>query len=115
VLLGVLVHAFNNLIYVCAARALGIELSPMIVFFGSSLQIMATIVPASINGIGLREAAAVALYASPAVGLSLAEAMLIPIVGIAAEYTVSAFGIIPFVLRRRGPAGIVVDDPDREK
>ena len=59
---GVGVHAFNNLIYVCAAQALGVELSVGTVFFGSSLQILATLVPASINGIGLREAAAVALY-----------------------------------------------------
>ena len=60
-LLGVGTHAFNNLIYVCAARALGVELSLGEVFFASSLQILATLIPASINGIGLREAAAVAL------------------------------------------------------
>ncbi|MBW1875936.1 MAG: flippase-like domain-containing protein, partial [Deltaproteobacteria bacterium] len=37
--LGVGTHAFNNLIYVCAARALGVELSIGEVFFASSLQI----------------------------------------------------------------------------
>ena len=50
--LGVGTHAFNNLIYVCAARALGVELSLGEVFFASSLQILATLIPASINGIG---------------------------------------------------------------
>ncbi|MBW1876362.1 MAG: flippase-like domain-containing protein, partial [Deltaproteobacteria bacterium] len=83
--LGVGTHAFNNLIYVCAARALGVELSIGEVFFASSLQILATLIPASINGIGLREAAAVALYTSPAVGLPLAVAVLIPTLGFACE------------------------------
>jgi len=113
--LGVLVHAFNNMIYVCAARAIGVELSIGVVFFASSLQIMSTIIPASINGVGLREATAVALYTLPAVGLSTAEAVLIPIVGFAAEMFVSAFGTIPFLLRRGGYRDdIVVEDEGRE-
>jgi arylsulfatase A-like enzyme/uncharacterized membrane protein YbhN (UPF0104 family) len=113
--LGVLVHAFNNMIYVCAARAIGVELSIGVVFFASSLQIMSTIIPASINGVGLREATAVALYTLPAVGLSTAEAVLIPIVGFAAEMAVSAFGTIPFLLRRGGYRDdIVVEDIERE-
>jgi glycosyltransferase 2 family protein len=114
-LLGMGVHAFNNFIYVCAARALGIELSVGAVFFASSLQIMATLLPASINGMGLREVAAVALYTSPSVGLSLTEAVLIPTVGFAAEMLVSACGAFFFV--SRGPTydpRIVVRDPERE-
>ena len=116
VLLGVGVHAFNNLIYVCAARAIGVELSIGVVFFASSLQIMATLVPASINGVGLRETAAVALYTSAAVGLSMTEAVLIPLVGFAAEMFVSAWGGLVFVLRRGTYAPVIrVDDVDREK
>lgn len=114
--LGMGVHAFNNLIYVCAARALGIELSPFAVFFASSLQIMSTLLPTSINGIGLREATAIALYTSPAVGLSMSEAVLIPTVGFAAEMTVSVCGVLFFLTRRAGYApAITVDDPDRER
>jgi arylsulfatase A-like enzyme len=114
--LGVGTHAFNNLIYVCAARALGVELSLGEVFFASSLQILATLIPASINGIGLREAAAVALYTSPAIGLPLSVAVLIPTLGFACEMFVSAFGGLIFLLRKSGykPA-IRVEDPDREK
>jgi arylsulfatase A-like enzyme/uncharacterized membrane protein YbhN (UPF0104 family) len=116
VLLGIGVHAFNNLIYVCAARAVGVELSLGVVFFYSSLQIMATLVPASINGIGLRETTAVALYTSAAVGLSATDAVLIPIVGFAAEMFVSAWGGLVFVARRGGRrVDIRVDDADREK
>jgi hypothetical protein len=99
-LLSMGVHAFNNLIYVCAARALNVELSVGLVFFASSLQIFATILPGSINGIGLREAAAVALYTSPAVGLSAMQAVLIPTVGFAAEMLVSCLGMPAFLARR---------------
>ena len=99
-LLSVGVHAFNNLIYVCAARALGIELSVGTVFFGTSLQIIATMVPVSINGIGLREAAAVALYTSPAVGLTPLQALLVPTIGFAADVFVSIFGMPLFLLRK---------------
>lgn len=115
-LLGVGTHAFNNLIYVCAARALGVELSLGEVFFASSLQILATLIPASINGIGLREAAAVALYTSPAIGLPLAVAVLIPTLGFACEMFVSAFGGLIFLLRKSGyEPDIRVEDPEREK
>ncbi|MBW2188508.1 MAG: sulfatase-like hydrolase/transferase [Deltaproteobacteria bacterium] len=114
--LGVGTHAFNNLIYVCAARALGVELSIGEVFFASSLQILATLIPASINGIGLREAAAVALYTSPAVGLPLAVAVLIPTLGFACEMFVSAFGGVIFLLRKSGyNPEIRVEDDDREQ
>ncbi len=114
--LGVGTHAFNNLIYVCAARALGVELSIGEVFFASSLQILATLIPASINGIGLREAAAVALYTSPAVGLPLAVAVLIPTLGFACEMFVSAFGGAIFLLRKSGYSPeIRVEDDHREQ
>ena len=113
-LLGMGTHAFNNLIYVCAAHALGVDLSVGMVFFGSSLQIFATLIPASINGIGLRETAAVALYTT--VGVAASQAVLIPIVGFAAEMFVSAFGGLIFMLRRADYAPeIVVEDPDREQ
>ena len=114
--LGVGTHAFNNLIYVCAARGLGVELGIGEVFFASSLQIFATLIPASINGIGLREVAAVALYTSPAIGLPPAVAVLIPTLGFACEMFVSAFGGLIFLLRKSGyDPKIRVEDPDRER
>ncbi len=97
-LLGIGTHAFNNLVFVCAARALDVKLGVGEVFFGSSLQILATLLPASINGIGLREAAAVALYTR--LGIPATEAVLIPIVGFAAEMLVSASGGVLFMLRK---------------
>ena len=112
-LLGMAVHAFNNLIYVCAARALGAELGVGEVFFASGLQIFATLLPVSINGIGLREMTAKALYTS--VGVSGSVAVLIPTVGFAVEMAISAFGGLIFLARRVGyKVAIEVDDPERE-
>jgi arylsulfatase A-like enzyme/uncharacterized membrane protein YbhN (UPF0104 family) len=114
-LLSAFIHCCHNLIYVCAARAVGVELSAGVIFFGSALHIMATLVP-SFNGVGLREVTVIALYTSASVGLSEAEALALVWAGFAAEMLVSTFGAIPFLLRKRGPRpDIVVDDPDRER
>ncbi len=110
-------HACHMLLYVCVAQALGaIQLGAGEVFFGSSLQIIATMIPTSINGIGLREAAAVALYTSPAIGVPMAIAVLIPSLGFAVEMLVSITGAPVFLARRSGyEPHIRVDDPDRER
>jgi arylsulfatase A-like enzyme/uncharacterized membrane protein YbhN (UPF0104 family) len=112
-LLGMGTHAFNNLIYVSAARALGVELGVGEVFFVSSMQILATLLPISVGGVGLREAAAVSLYT--VVGVPAGLAVLIPIVGIAVEYAISSVGGIVFVVRRNNyEPDIVVEDEEKE-
>lgn len=112
--LSMAIHAFNNLIYVCTARALGAELGPGEVFFASALQIFSTLMPVSINGIGLREATAVALYT--AVGVPPAMAFLIPTVGFAVEMFISSFGGLIFMSRRVGyKVSIQVDEAERER
>ena len=112
---AVVVHTTHFLIYVCTARALGVtEIGVGTVFFGSALQILATMVPASINGIGLREMTAVALYTS--LGVPLTSAALIATLGFALEMCVSVLGAPIFLARRTGyDAGITVDDADREQ
>ncbi|MDH5674355.1 MAG: sulfatase-like hydrolase/transferase [Myxococcales bacterium] len=112
-LLGMAVHAFNNLIYVCAARALGAELGLGEVFFASGLQIFATLLPLSINGIGLREVTAKALYTT--VGVAESVALLIPTVGFIVEMAISSIGGLVFLARRVGyRVEIAIDDPERE-
>jgi len=112
-LLGVGTHVFRAFIYVGAARALAAELSVGEVFFGSSLQVFATLVPASVNGIGLREATAVALYTRG--GIPEATAVLIPTLGFLVEMLLSSFGGLVFMSRRVGyQAAIRVDDAERE-
>ena len=111
------VHAAHFLVYVATAQALGAhQIGAGEVFFGSSLQILATMAPVSINGIGLREMTAVALYTSPAIGVPMALAVLIPSIGFAVEMSVSVLGAPIWLARRSGYApGLTVDDPDREQ
>ncbi|HEX7478050.1 MAG TPA: sulfatase-like hydrolase/transferase [Polyangiales bacterium] len=113
-MLGIGTHFFRAFIYVAAAHALHAQLSVGEVFFGSSLQIFATLLPASINGIGLREATAVALYTR--VGVPEAIAVLIPTLGFLIEMFASSFGGIVFMARRVGYAvQIGVDNPEHEQ
>ena len=97
-LLGVGTHVFRAFIYVSAARALHAELSVGEVFFGSALQVFATWLPASINGIGLREATAVALYTRG--GVPESTAVLIPTVGFLLETVMSLLGGLVLLSRR---------------
>ncbi|MFW6086586.1 MAG: sulfatase-like hydrolase/transferase [Myxococcota bacterium] len=114
-LLSVGIHVFNNFIYVCTARALGVELGAGVVFFVSSLQIFSTLLPISVGGVGVREATAVYLYAQVG-GVPAGAAVLIPIVGIVVEYSISALGGPLLLARRQGYAPeIGVDDADREE
>ena len=114
-LLGCGTHTFNSLIYVCAARALHVELSAGEVFFVSTLQILSTLAPVSINGVGLREAAAIGLYS--VVGLPAALGFLIPNVGfVLVEMSVSSLGGLVLLARRSSYSpDIRVDNPDHEK
>ncbi len=111
------VHAAHFFVYVGTAHALGAtQVGAGEVFFGSALQTIVAMVPVSINGIGLREATAVALYTSPAIGVPMAVALLIPTLGFAVEMSVSILGAPIWLARRSGyAAGIRVDDPDREQ
>jgi arylsulfatase A-like enzyme len=111
--LGIGTHFFRAFIYVGAAHALRAELGVGEVFFGSSLQIFATLLPASINGIGLREATAVALYTR--IGVADSIAVLIPTLGFLIEMFVSSFGGIVFMARRVGyHVDIRVDHAEHE-
>ena len=111
--LGIGTHFFRAFIYVGAAHALRANLGVGEVFFGSSLQIFATLLPASINGIGLREATAVALYTR--IGVADAVAVLIPTLGFLVEMFVSSFGGIIFMARRVGyKVDIRVDHAEHE-
>jgi arylsulfatase A-like enzyme/uncharacterized membrane protein YbhN (UPF0104 family) len=113
-LLGVCTHVFRAFIYVGAARALAADLSVGEVFFGSSLQVFATLLPASVNGIGLREATAVALYTRG--GIPEATALLIPTLGFLLEMLLSSFGGLVFMSRRVGyQVDIRVDHAEREQ
>jgi arylsulfatase A-like enzyme/uncharacterized membrane protein YbhN (UPF0104 family) len=113
-LLGFGTHFFRAFIYVAAAHALAASLSVGEVFFGTSLQVFATLLPASVNGIGLREATAVALYTRG--GVAESTAVLIPTLGFMLEMALSSLGGVVFLLRRVGySAHIRVDYAEHEQ
>ena len=113
VLCGGAVHAFNNMIYVCAAQAMNLPLTPTVVFFASSLVIMSTLIPLSLNGVGLREATAAGVLGAFGVAPPLAAATFT--LGWIAEMCVSAIGLPIYLLRRATyDAKLVIDDAERE-
>ncbi len=113
-LLAVGTHACNGLIYVCAAKGLGVELPLTELFFVSVLQNVAAHVPISINGVGLREAAAVGLYTL--VGVPPEQSVLIPIVGFSVEMVISSLGGLVLLARKTDyKPQITVDDAEREQ
>lgn len=115
VLCGAAVHAFNNMIYVCAAQAMALPITPTVIFFASSIVIMSTIVPLSFNGMGVREATAAGVLATVG-GVSAGLAAATYTLGWIAEMCVSAFGILFFVARRPGYDGkLVVENPELEE
>lgn len=110
---GVGVHALNNMIYVSAAQAMQLELSAPVIFFASSIVIMSTIVPLSLNGIGLREATAAGVLGAFGIAAPIAAATYT--LGWIAEMCVSAIGIPLFLMRRRSyDARLVIEDAERE-
>lgn len=112
-LLSACVHGFNSLIYVCAAQALGVELPIGEIFFVSTVQILATLLPISINGVGLREATAAALYTM--VGVPVGLAALIATSGWIVEMCISSVGGLIMLSRRAGyHPTIEVEDAERE-
>jgi len=114
VALGVLIHVCNNMVYVLAAKALGVDLPISELFFVSTLQNIVSHLPITPNGVGLREMTAVGLYA--AVGLPADQAVLIPIVGFSVDMAVSSIGGLLLLLRRADYApAITVDYAEREQ
>jgi len=110
---GVMVHAFNNMIYVSAAQAMNLPLGPEVVFFASSIVIMSTIVPLSLNGIGLREAAAAGVLSAYGIAAPIAAATYT--LGWIAEMCVSSIGLPIYLARKQSYDGkLVVEDAHRE-
>lgn len=111
--LSTLIHVGHNFVYFFAARALGVHLSVGEIFFATSMQILSTFAPITINGVGVREATAVAFYTS--VGVPAVVAALIATVGFLVEMLVSVAGGPIFLARRQSYSPVIeVDDPERE-
>src|SRR5262249_45236189 len=104
-------HVATASIYVACALALGTQLAIGDIFFVATMTQLATLVPVSINGVGVREAASIRLYA--AVHVAPAIALLIPVLYFVVDMLFSSLGGL-FLLAPQRDVDIRVDDAERE-
>ena len=76
---GVASHLATAAVFVATGRALGVAVDPMSLLVVGNAIVLATLLPISVGGIGVREGTAVALLA--AVGVGPAQAALVALLG----------------------------------
>ncbi len=77
--LGVVSHLATALVFVGTGLALGVEATPLELAIVGNAIVLATLLPVSVGGFGVREATAVALLAT--VGVSTSDALLVGLLG----------------------------------
>lgn len=77
--LGVVSHLGTALVFVGTGLALGVEATPLELAIVGNAIVLATLLPVSVGGFGVREATAVALLST--VGVSTSDALLVGILG----------------------------------
>lgn len=100
VAIGFPVHLFSIGIFVCTGYAIGAPISLTDMLFVGPLVITATVLPISLSGLGVREAAFIYLLA--ATGVSVGEAALLSFLGYLIGRVISMFGGIFWIARRVG-------------
>lgn len=90
VALSIGTHSLTNIIYVCSAHSLGSDVSLGVMFFAASMTSAASLMPISVNGVGVREATLAGLLAM--VGVPKLEAVLIAVVFFLVDIGASALG-----------------------
>ncbi len=104
-------HALTNFIYITSAHALGIDVSIANMFFAASMTVAVTLVPISINGVGVREATLAGLLAM--VGVPHGDAVLIAVVAFVVDMAASALGGF-FLLGKQSDPVIRVEHAEHE-
>jgi uncharacterized membrane protein YbhN (UPF0104 family) len=79
VALGLCAHLAVSAVYVATGRALGVTASPLALLIVGNAIVVATLLPISVGGIGVREGVAVALLAR--IGVDPADATLLALLG----------------------------------
>ncbi|MFK8002485.1 MAG: lysylphosphatidylglycerol synthase transmembrane domain-containing protein [Polyangiales bacterium] len=77
--LGVVSHMATALVFVGTGLALGVEATPLELAIVGNAIVLATLLPVSVGGFGVREATAVALLGT--VGVSTSDALLVGLLG----------------------------------
>ncbi|MBN1770252.1 MAG: flippase-like domain-containing protein [Deltaproteobacteria bacterium] len=100
VAIGFPVHLFSICIFICTGYAIGAPISLTDMLFVGPLVITATVLPISLSGLGVREAAFI--YLLTATGVSVGEAALLSFLGYLIGRVISMFGGIFWIVRRVG-------------
>lgn len=100
VAIGFPVHLFSIAIFICTGYAIGAPISLTDMLFVGPLVITATVLPISLSGLGVREAAFI--YLLTATGVSVGEAALLSFLGYLIGRVISMFGGIFWIARRVG-------------
>jgi uncharacterized membrane protein YbhN (UPF0104 family) len=104
--LGVAAHLSVATMYAASARALGVDVPAIELVLVGTIIVLATLVPVSIAGVGVREGAAVALLTS--VGVAPSEALLVGVLGFLATQPPALVGGLMHLgasAREAGPTG----------
>lgn len=99
---GILVHVCTASLYIFLARAVGVHVTVAEMLFAAPLMIVATTVPISFSGFGMRELTLVALLGTMAV--PEAQAVLMGNLGFVVSESWSLLGGLVFLLRGRAYA-----------
>ncbi|MCA9612729.1 MAG: flippase-like domain-containing protein [Sandaracinus sp.] len=100
--LGVVSHAATATIFVATGLALGVSASPFTLLVVGNAIVLATLLPISVGGVGVREGTAVALLAL--VGVGAAEATLVGLLGYCVAQPPAIVGGLSELFGRRAPS-----------
>ncbi|MBI5498918.1 MAG: flippase-like domain-containing protein [Deltaproteobacteria bacterium] len=100
VAVGFPVHIFSICIFICTGFAIGAPISVTDMFFVGPLVITATVLPISLSGLGVREAAFI--YLLTKAGVTTGEAALLSFLGYVIGRLISMAGGIVWLARRIG-------------
>lgn len=103
VALGVLGHAATALVFAATGAALGVDASFTELAIVGNAIVLATLLPISVGGFGVREGTAVALLA--VVGVPAAEAVLVALLGYLAAQPPALLGGVLQLVGPRGSSG----------
>ncbi len=100
-LLGVASHAATAAVFAATGLALGVDAEPVALLVVGNAIVLATLLPISVGGVGVREGTAIALLAL--VGVDAVDAALVGLLGYCAAQPPALIGGLLGVLGRREP------------
>ncbi len=107
--LGVVTHTATAAIFLATGAALDVAADPLALVIVGNAIILATLLPISVGGVGVREGTAVALLAAQ--GVPAADAALLAFLGYLVAQPPALVGGLSQLLRRHEPAPALAPEP----